>query len=157
MATTKYVIVSVTGGNQFEEGFYADKNTAIEEAISSYHALSDYDKKNLDDFFVGLFECEEINGKWYLSDDPDPIEVVLSFDNVKNGRGIEYGDGFKFYNLEEAKEYFRREYTEDFDEEDIDNFNKELESVDSFTKLVDCLESWKKTFEDKRIFEVLYR
>lgn len=43
--TTKYVIVSVISGNQFEEGFYADKNTAIEEAISSYHALSDYDKK----------------------------------------------------------------------------------------------------------------
>lgn len=157
MTTTKYVIVSVTGGNQFEEGFHADKNTTIEEAISSYHALSDYDKKNLDDYYVGLFNCEEINGKWYLSDEPDPIEVVLSFDNVKNGRGIEYGDGFKFYDLEEAKEYFRREYTEDFDEEDIDNFNEELESVDSFTKLVDCLESWKKTFEDKRIFEVLYR
>lgn len=119
--------------------------------------MSDYDKKNLDDYYVGLFNCEEINGKWYLSDEPDPIEVVLSFDNVKNGRGIEYGDGFKFYDLEEAKEYFKREYTEDFDEEDIDSFNEELESVDSFTKLVDYLESWKKTFEDKRIFEVLYR
>lgn len=156
MSTTKYVIISVTGGNQFEEGFLTDKNAAIEKAISDYHALSDYDKKNLDDYYVGLFNCEEINGKWYLSDEPDPIEVVLSFDYIKNGRGIEYGDGFKFYDLEEAKEYFRREYTEHFDEEDIDNFNEELESVDSFTKLVDCLESWKKTFEDKRVFEVLY-
>lgn len=104
-----------------------------------------------------MFNCEENNGKLVLSDETDPVEIVLSFDDVKNGRGIEYGDGFKFYDLEEAKEYFRREYTEDFDEEDIDNFNEELESVDSFTKLVDCLESWKKTFEDKRIFEVLYR
>lgn len=156
MATTKYVIVSVTGGNQFEEGFYADKNTAIEESIASYNALSNHDKNSLEDYYVGLFKCEEVCGKWFLADDNDPIEVVLSFDYIKNGRGIEYGDGFKFYDLEEAKEYFKREYTEYFDEEDIDNFNEELESVDSFMKLVDCLESWKKTFEDKRVFEVLY-
>ena len=156
MSTTKYVIVSVKGGDQFEDGFLTDKNAAIEKAISDYYALSDYDKKNLDDYYVGLFECEEINGKSVLSDESDPIEIVLSFDYIKNGRGIEYGDGFKFYDLEEAKEYFKREYTEYFDEEDIDNFNEELESVDYFMKLVDCLESWKKTFEDKRVFEVLY-
>lgn len=157
MSTTKYVIVSVvSGGDCFEDGFLTDKNAAIEKAISDYHALSDYDKKHLEDYYVGLFKCEEVCGKWFLADDNDPIEVVLSFDYIKNGRGIEYGDGFKFYDLEEAKEYFKREYTEYFDEEDIDNFNEELESVDSFMKLVDCLESWKKTFEDKRVFEVLY-
>ena len=154
--TTKYVIVSVISGNQFEEGFYADKNITIGEAISSYHALSDYDKKNLDDYYVGLFNCEEINGKWYLSDEPDPIEVVLSFNDIKNGRGIEYDDR-KFYELDDAKEYFIRKYTKDFDEEDIDNFNEELDDVDSFMELVNCLESWKKTFEDKRVFEVLYK
>ena len=156
MSTTKYVIVSVKGGDQFEDGFLTDKNAAIEKAISDYHALSDYDKKHLDDYYVGLFECEEINGKSVLSDESDPIESVLSFDDIKNGRGIEYGDGFKFYDLDEAKEYFRKGYVEDFDEEDIDNFNEELDNVDSFVKLVDCLESWKKTFEDKRVFEVLY-
>ena len=28
-------------------------------------------------------------------------KIVLSFDDLKNGRGIEYGDGFKFYDLDE--------------------------------------------------------
>lgn len=48
MSTTKYVIVSVKGGDQFEDGFLTDKNAAIEKAISDYYALSDYDKKKLD-------------------------------------------------------------------------------------------------------------
>lgn len=156
MTTKKYVIVSVTGGDQFEDGFFIDKNAAIETAIASYHALSNYDKKNLNDFFVGLFECEEINGRWFFSEESsDPIEVVLSFDDLKNGKGIEYGDN-KIYNLDEAKKHLKREYIEDFDKGDIDNFNKEVNNVDSFVELIRCLESWKKTFEDKRTFEVLY-
>lgn len=28
-------------------------------------------------------------------------KIVLSFDDLKNGRGIEYGDGVKFYDLDE--------------------------------------------------------
>lgn len=63
------------------------------------------------------------------------------FESSVNLEGTEYGDGFKFYDLVEAKEYFRKCYVEDFDEEDMDNFNEELDNVDFFVKLVDCLES----------------
>ena len=152
----KWVIVTLKNGNEFEEGFFDNKDEAIEDAISSYHDLSDFDKKDLDDYYVGLFECEQINGRWFTNEDnSEAEEIALSFDTLKNGRGIEYYD-WKFYELDDAKEYFRREYMEDFDKEDIDNFNEELDNVNSFMELVDCLESWKKTFEDKRVFEVLY-
>lgn len=151
----KWVIVS-TYEDQFEEGFFDSKDKAIEDAISSYHALSEFDRNKLADYYVGLFECEKINGRWFTKDNSEAEEIALLFDTLKNGRGIEYDDG-KFYELDDAKEYFRREYTEDFDEEDIDNFNEELDNVDSFIELVDCLESWKKNFEDKRVFEVLYK
>ena len=151
----KWVIITWEKGSRFEEGFFDSKDEAIEDAISSYHALSDFDKKDLEDYYVGLFECEKINERWFIENDSEAEEIALLFDTLKNGRAIKYDDG-KFYDLDDAKEYFRREYTEDFDEEDIDNFNEELDKTDSFTELIDCLESWKKTFEDKRDFEVLY-
>lgn len=153
----KWVIVTSENGNEFEQGFFDNKDKAIEDAISSYHALSDFDKKDLDDYYVGLFECEKINGRWFIDENnSEAEEIALLFDTLKNGRGIEYDEGM-FYELDDAKEYFRKKYTEDFDEEDIDNFNEELDNVNSFMELVDCLESWKKTFEDKRVFEVLYK
>ena len=152
----KWVIVTLENGNEFEEGFFDNKDEAIEDAISSYHALSDFDKKDMEDYYVGLFECEQINGRWFIDENnSEAEEIALSFNTLKNGRGIKYDDGM-FYELDDAKRYFRREYTEDFDENDTDNFNEELDRTDSFTELVDCLESWKKTFEDKRDFEVLY-
>ena len=153
----KWVIVTLKNGNEFEEGFFDNKDEAIEDAISSYHALSEFDRNKLADYYVGLFECEQINGRLFIDENnSEAEEIVLSFNDIKNGGGIEYDDR-KFYELDDAKEYFIRKYTKDFDEEDIDNFNEELDDVDSFMELVNCLESWKKTFEDKRVFEVLYK
>ena len=99
----KWVIVTLKNGNEFEEGFFDNKDEAIEDAISSYHALSEFDRNKLADYYVGLFECEQINGRLFIDENnSEAEEIVLSFNDIKNGRGIEYDDG-KFYELDDAK------------------------------------------------------
>ena len=108
----KYVIVSIKRGDQFEEGFLEDKDKAVKKAIASYHALAESDKQKLEDYYVGLFECEKINGRWFIDED-DPEEVVLTLHALQNGVGIECyisttAENKTFCDLEKAKMYFKK-------------------------------------------------